>query len=226
VPVNDKIVARARELFKEPGVRDYGKLRRIISGKAKSVDVNWWRKENGLAPHQVAAKAEKDFKAKLDKIRAMTDPAQNPNQHQRKVAEVAFAKLEAAGPAKAPHTRSAPGLGEYDREEAQFRERLERVNAEAFARFEAELARRKAAKAAATTQSPLNTTTRASAAKLLNTTTAKPRPEPPLNTTTSKKPRSADRHREPNRDRHRPGYMREYMADYMRRRRAAEKKNR
>lgn len=35
----------------------------------------------------------------------------------------------------------------------------------------------------------------------------------------AKKPRSADRHREPNRDRHAPGYMR----DYMRRRRAAQK---
>jgi hypothetical protein len=33
----------------------------------------------------------------------------------------------------------------------------------------------------------------------------------------AKKPRTADRHREPNRDRHSPGYMR----DYMRRRRAA-----
>jgi hypothetical protein len=53
------------------------------------------------------------------------------------------------------------------------------------------------------------------------------KPEPPsvsttksakVNTTTTKKPRTADRHREPNRDRHSPGYMREYM-----RQRRAEK---
>ena len=43
------------------------------------------------------------------------------------------------------------------------------------------------------------------------------KPEPVSTTTKPKKPRSADRHREPNRDRHSPGYMREYM----RRRRAA-----
>ena len=41
----------------------------------------------------------------------------------------------------------------------------------------------------------------------------------PVNTTAPKKPRTADRHREPNRDRHAPGYMR----DYMRRRRAAQR---
>jgi hypothetical protein len=41
-----------------------------------------------------------------------------------------------------------------------------------------------------------------------------------------KKPRSADRHLEPNRDRHSPGYMRNYMREYMRRRRAAERKGR
>jgi hypothetical protein len=38
--------------------------------------------------------------------------------------------------------------------------------------------------------------------------------------------RSADRHLEPNRDRHSPGYMRTYMREYMRRRRAAERKGR
>jgi Protein of unknown function (DUF2786) len=68
----------------------------------------------------------------------------------------------------------------------------------------------------------------------VNTTKPKPRPSnaPPVNTTakpkphksgpvnTTKKPRSADRHLEPNRDRHSPGYMREYM----RRRRAEQEK--
>lgn len=50
--------------------------------------------------------------------------------------------------------------------------------------------------------------------KPVNTT----KPRPRVNTTKSKNPRSADRHLEPNRDRHSPGYMREYM----RRRRAAK----
>jgi hypothetical protein len=39
-------------------------------------------------------------------------------------------------------------------------------------------------------------------------------------TNATPKPRTADRHREPNRDRHSPGYMR----DYMRRRRAADRR--
>jgi hypothetical protein len=46
--------------------------------------------------------------------------------------------------------------------------------------------------------------------------TAKAGSGPSVNTA-AKKPRTADRHREPNRDRHSPGYMR----NYMRRRRAA-----
>jgi hypothetical protein len=54
---------------------------------------------------------------------------------------------------------------------------------------------------------PINPTPR------VNTTTTKSEAE---RVNTTKKPRSADRHKEPNRDRHREGYMR----DYMRRRRA------
>jgi hypothetical protein len=51
---------------------------------------------------------------------------------------------------------------------------------------------------------------------------AKPATKPPVVNTTDKpgKSRSTDRHLEPNRDRHSPGYMREYMA----RRRAAQKR--
>jgi hypothetical protein len=48
------------------------------------------------------------------------------------------------------------------------------------------------------------------------------KPVAPQNTT--KKPRSADRHKEPNRDRHSEGYMREYMREYMRRWRAGRRK--
>jgi hypothetical protein len=51
----------------------------------------------------------------------------------------------------------------------------------------------------------------------VNTTKPRLRTKPVVNTTGGK-PRSADRHLEPNRDRHSPGYMREYM----RRRRAAK----
>jgi hypothetical protein len=47
----------------------------------------------------------------------------------------------------------------------------------------------------------------------VNTTKVKARPkaEPAKVATKPKKPRSADRHLQPNRDRHSPGYMREYM---------------
>jgi hypothetical protein len=166
VPVNDAIWQAARELLYGGPYRD--RLRRIAEREVKSVDVDWWRAVNGVTRRD--REQEKKFKAKLARIKAMADPKRNSSEHQRKVAEAVLAKVEAAGRSKAPHA-SAPGLEEYDREEA----------------------RQRAAQ------------------------TTKPRLQPPPANATTKKPRSADRHREPNRDRHRPGYMR----DYMRRRRAA-----
>jgi hypothetical protein len=211
VPVSDEIVQAARELFKKPGP-DRNRLSRIIFGEVKSVEVEWWRAVNGVARYQAIKAQEKKFKGKLARIKAMADPALNPNEHQRKVAETMLAKAEAAGPAKAPHI-SAPGLEEYDREEAWFLAAMARENARMDAVFKAATAaRRDGATQNTSTKLLLNTTKPRAAAG------TKPKPEPPLNTT--KKPRSADRHKEPNRDRHSPGYMREYMREYMRRRRA------
>jgi hypothetical protein len=90
---------------------------------------------------------------------------------------------------------SAPGLEKHDREERAYR----------------------AALASQAKPGPSLNITRP--AKTKSPKTGKP--EPSLNTT--KKPRSADRHLEPNRDRHRPGYLREFMRSYMRAWRARRK---
>jgi hypothetical protein len=73
------------------------------------------------------------------------------------------------------------------------------------------------------TAKPVNTTVKHEPGPVAVNTTAKSRTAKPKSTVnTTRKPRSADRHLEPNRDRHRPGYMK----NYMRRRRAAERKGR
>jgi hypothetical protein len=164
------------------------------------IDVDWWREIHGVARHQVNAYAEKKHNKKLAALKAHTDPARNPYAHERHAAAAALAKLQAAGPPKPKRMPSAPGLEQYDREQTRRMAESKRMMEEAF-------------KAARRGSSTVNTTSRpaAAAAQRVNTTTARPEP-PPVNTT---RPRSADRHREPNRDRHSPGYMR----DYMRRRR-------
>jgi hypothetical protein len=211
VPVNDAIVQAARELLKKPsGYRD--RLRQIISGKVKSIDADWWRSQHGVAHRQRDAYTEKAFKAKLDKIAAMADPARNPSAHQRQVAEAALAKLQTAGPPKTMRMPSAPGLEDYDREQERRRPPPLPSSIDELLRTRAE---RQGARKRNTTTRPVNTTKSIKArAASVNTTKTKSRTGS-VNTTTSK-PRSADRHREPNRDRHSPGYMR----DYMRRRRA------
>jgi hypothetical protein len=196
VPVNDKILAAAQKLLGKPAV-DHSVLRRIISGKVKSIDADWWREAHGVVAAQVNAKREKDFKRKLADIKAMADPERNPNAHQRQVAEAAFTKLEAAGAPKAPHVPSARGLEEYDRQMARRREEIARTMAPIWAAM-------KNPSSAYTAKSKPKPTT-----KPVNTTKAEP--TKPVNTTTSK-PRTADRHRQPNRDRHSPDYMRRYMA--------------
>jgi hypothetical protein len=67
---------------------------------------------------------------------------------------------------------------------------------------------------------PVNTTTRAAPRTEPVNTTTKARPKPEPVNTTKKNARSADRHKEPNRDRHKAGYM----AAYMRKWRARAKK--
>jgi hypothetical protein len=231
VPVNDAIVARARELLERPahkGWQDKGRLRQIISGRHKTIDINWWREENGVTETQLSAKVEKDFAKKLAALEAMADPGRNPNGHERMVAEAALAKLQTAGPPKA-QMRSPPGLEEYDREIARARAahtaHLDAAFRAAKVRWDAE----QAAQAHKPTAKPKPTPAKTP----LNTTTTKPqsKPEPKPEPTTTKKPRSADRHLdpsrdrhlEPNKDRHRPEYMRTYLREYMRRRRAAQR---
>jgi hypothetical protein len=180
VPVNDEILARAHELLALkrpiPGNRyfpDRTKLRQIITGKIKSIDVDWWRGENGVREWQVTAKAERDFKEKLAALKAMSDPARNPNAHERGVAQAAFARLEAAGPPKTPGLRSAPGLEDYDREIAQ---RLAARRAEMDAAFKAAKARRDAAmrKAATDSVAPTRPTLRAATGKATTDSVAGP----------------------------------------------------
>jgi hypothetical protein len=210
--VNDKIVRAAQELLKRGGGEGYTKLRQIVSGKVKSVDPDWWRRVNGVAPWQLSAKLEKKTQARLDAIKALADPAGNPNAHERRVAEAMLAKLQAAKPPKV-HTRSPPGFEEYDR---LMEKRRAAVKRDFDARID-EMLKAAAARRGGNTAKP---------ARLLNTTKQRePEPEAPAFNTTKHepKPRSADRHLEPNRDRHSPGYMREYMREYMRRRRAAAK---
>jgi hypothetical protein len=175
VPVNDKIARTAKEIIKS--FRTYGwrkQLRQIVNGEVKYIDPEWWRHVNNNVN-----------KPKLDKVRAMADSARNPNEHERRSAETVLAKLQ---------TPSAPGLEDYDREEA---------------RLKAMQARVKPKPEPVSTKKPS-----------VNTTKSKAKPKPKPESVNTTKPRSADRHLEPNRDRHSPGYMR----DYMRRRRAAQKR--
>jgi hypothetical protein len=124
VPVNDEILQAARELLsKRPGA-DQTKLRQIIDGKVKSVDVDWWREQNGVERRRQVERLQEKYNAKLDSIKAMADPARNPNGPQRRIAEAALAKLKAEGPPKL-RMRSAPGLEEYDREAARLTSRAQ-----------------------------------------------------------------------------------------------------
>jgi hypothetical protein len=184
-------------------------LRRIVNGKIKTVDVEWWRKLHGVTRKQVTAKQEEAFQKRLDGIGVMADPARNPNAHQRRMAEEMLAKVQAAGP-KVSAMRSAPVLEEYDCEEAKLLAALDRDIDELFVRMR-NTAKPQAAPRLGLPKPSVNTTVKPKpGAKPVNTT-VRPEPKSRVNTTTPRKPRSADRHLEPNRDRHSPGYMREYM---------------
>jgi hypothetical protein len=246
VPVNDKIVEAAKKLLKKPSAGPaHAQLRKMVNGKVKSIDVDWWRKVNGVAPRQVTAKAEKSFQNKLAGIEAMADPARNSNEPQRQEAEKILARVRAAGPPKAPRMPSAPGLEEYDLEQARLQAELDRMDARMWDKFKTPARKggpmgntatkligttRPKPSSVNTTKSqatkatpiPVNTTRTKPTAKPVNTTAQPKSAAKPVNTTTPKRPRTADRHLEPNRDRHRPGYM----AEYMRRRRAAEREGR
>jgi hypothetical protein len=132
--INEAIRAAARELLDREDLNsdDRRKLRAIAAGERKRIAPDWWRAVTGHTKEDAKAK---DL-ARLDAIKAMADPARNDNEHERKVAETMLAKHAPKKP------RSAPGLEEYDREQAhlqeertRFQEAHKRVCEEAHARM-------------------------------------------------------------------------------------------
>jgi hypothetical protein len=99
VPVNDKILQRARELIKNDAyglMRHQAKLSQIVNGKVKTIGAEWWRQVNEVANRR-----------RLDKIKRMTYPKLSPNEGERRAALEILGKLQNTSP---------PGLEEYDRE--------------------------------------------------------------------------------------------------------------
>jgi hypothetical protein len=128
VPITDGIRKAAQGLLDEDATRprarlrfeDRKRLKAIADGERNVVDVGWWRATHG--PKYVHTRDLKDAaenRAKVEKIKAMADPARNPNEPQRKVAEDMLAKFK---PKRPP---SAPGLDEHDRREAAIKEALD-----------------------------------------------------------------------------------------------------
>jgi len=133
---------------------------------------------------------------KLDKLPRLADPERNDNIHERNLASERLAEFKARRP---PGARPEPPPLPAD--------------------AAGWMARRKpSAKSAKPKAGPVSTTRPGVPARLasVNTAQAAPSKANPVNTT---KPRSADRHLEPNRDRHSPGYMVEYMRKWRARRR-------
>jgi hypothetical protein len=130
-------------------------------------------------------------RVKLDKLQAMADPARNPMEHERAVASRKLAGFKARRP---------PGLMP---EPPPLPETLDEWDRDRWRRNPS----RKGG--------GVNTNTKPKPTPTLVNTMPKPKPKPkPVNT----KPKpSSDR----NRDRHSPGYMR----DYMRRRRAKQRRD-
>jgi hypothetical protein len=91
IKVTDEIRVEARRLLAHD-VAQYNRpiLQSIADGKRKRIDADWWKKFYA------------DFdQTKLAKIAAMTDPATNSNEPQRKVAETKLAEFK---------PRLAPGM--------------------------------------------------------------------------------------------------------------------
>jgi hypothetical protein len=85
----NKAYIRERAACELPADKDLRqRLEAVAHGKRKLIDVGWWRKVHG------------DVNRKLvEKIAALADPARNPSEHERKVAE---AKLKAAKARRTP----------------------------------------------------------------------------------------------------------------------------
>jgi hypothetical protein len=137
--------------------RDRQRLEAIAGWARKAppatVDVQWWRQVHGLTREQIVQTLTEKDRVKDEQIAALADPARNPNPHQREVAAKKLAE-RAAKRARAsgkplPH---APGLEEYDRQEAAYkaalaawRERRRRELDEMGRQFREAVAARKAA---------------------------------------------------------------------------------
>jgi hypothetical protein len=118
VPITAEIIAAVERLLDAdaalpPHKRMHAatrvKLSAIASGERKLLDVDWWRNIHGVAPGQMSA-AER---AKLDALEAKADPKRNPYPHEREVAARAAERMRSRKP------KSAPGLEERDRAEAE-----------------------------------------------------------------------------------------------------------
>jgi hypothetical protein len=96
--ITDEFRAAARKLLHEPGAKldwhDRDVLAAIAAGKRKLINASWW---SGV--HKVIDRV------KLDKLRAMADPARNPMEHERAVADRKLAEFKARRP---PGTRPDP----------------------------------------------------------------------------------------------------------------------
>jgi hypothetical protein len=78
----------------------FGKTLSPKTKSLKTVDVEWWRSFHGLI-----------YEERATRLAAMADPARNSNEHERKVAAAALARLKA---------KAAPGLEEHERMVAAF----------------------------------------------------------------------------------------------------------
>jgi hypothetical protein len=217
--ITEEMREAARQLLKSTTKLDGSErdlLTKVSNGKRKLIDGGWWRERH----HDIVNQP------KRAKLAALADPAHNDNVHERAVAATMLAKFkDRRPPGLHPEPPPLPRtLAEWD---ARRRKPFNTAKSKAgpvntTGPSAAKLGPVNTAQAGPSTTKPVSTTKQAGPgkAKPVNTTGAAPSAKPVSTTSVNTaKPRSSDRHREPNRDRHSPGYMR----DYMRRKRAARK---
>jgi hypothetical protein len=201
ITITEEMREAARQLLKTAKIKngaDLDLLTKIANGKRKLIDGGWWKEIHNYVFDQ----------PKRAKLAALADPARNDNPHERAVASAMLSKFKGRRP---------PGLHPEPPPLPPWEKWVRYVKV------------KPTAKSAKPKTGPVNTTGPSTARPAaVNTTQAggpsKAKPvsttKPPVSTTqagpstkpvNTTKPRSADRHREPNRDRHSPGYMREYM---------------
>jgi hypothetical protein len=195
IKITEDVRKAAARLLQDRGLKlamsNRVKLADIAEGRRKQIDSHWWRKIHGVVDQ-----------AKLDKLAALADPTRNSMAREREVAAAMLQKFKGRRPpGLAPQGRPYPTLDEMMRMDAE-------RNARKRSRSRTPPKRDGGVNAKPGTDVK---------PKQVGGVNAKPKRSG--ESKTASKPRSADRHRAPNRDRHPPGYMR----DYMRRRRAAQK---